>query len=97
MAESKQELEDHVLVTHDLISCDAAAQIVRSDSAGATSMFIGECGLRSDATDETVGDRLGRLMDGVTAVMSHRLRGNKFVTYWEVTRLMTTTRKQDWS
>ena len=47
MAESKKELEDHVLVTHDPISCDAAAQIVHSDSAGATSMFIGECGLRS--------------------------------------------------
>lgn len=47
MVESKKELEDHVLVTHDPISCDAAAQIVHSDSAGATSMFIGECGLRS--------------------------------------------------
>ena len=95
MAESKKELEDHVLVTHDPISCDAAAQIVHSDSAGATSMFIGECGLRSGAIDETVGERLGRLINGVTAVMNHRLCGDTFVTYWEVTRLMTTTLKQD--
>lgn len=43
MAENTKELEDHVLVTHDPISCEAAAQMVHSDSAGATSMFIGEC------------------------------------------------------
>lgn len=74
MTDSKKGLEDYVLVTHDPISCDAAAQTVRSDSAGATSMFIGEC----DAIDETVGEcdwvlieDGDRLTEGVTVVMSH--------------------------
>ena len=45
-----------MLVTHDSLSCEVAARMVHSDSAGATSMFIGECDrLGSDM----IGDKVG--------------------------------------
>ena len=44
MAENRKEpAEDHVLLTHDPLSCEVAVGMVQSDSAGATSMFIGKC------------------------------------------------------
>ena len=55
MTDNKKEPKDHVLVTHDPVSCEAAARMVHSDSAGATSMFVGEC----DSLDgDMIGDRL---------------------------------------